>query len=160
MSGQTTLMSGRASLGDLHSGLGQTLVLITVVGIKVEFNSWHEMRTTNLPKIEHTYVSVYSAENGPIPTFGASQRRKKNVFEPIVHDFISYLLPLGMYVQNWEHLSQLLEKIQAHEVEKSLVLSRPFVHHFIIFLKICMLLFQKITVNMLNRVHLPYCPLK
>ena len=36
----------------------------------------------------------------------------------------------------------------------------PFVHHFIIFLKICMLLFFFKTVNMLNRVHLPYYPLK
>ena len=31
---------------------------------------------------------------------------KENVFEPIFHDFISYLLPLGMYVQNWEHQLQ------------------------------------------------------
>ena len=55
---------------------------------------------------------------------------KKNVFEPIFHDFISYLLPLGMYVQNWEHQSQFLEKIQAYEVEKSLVLSAPFCASF------------------------------
>ena len=85
---------------------------------------------------------------------------KKKVFEPIFHDFISYLLPLGMYVQNWEHQSQVWKKYRHMKLKNHWSCPHPFVHHFIIFLKICMLLFQKKTVNMLNRVHLPYYPLK